>query len=224
MDCIGAISTCCGSSATRPRGRTRGRRSSPSMPIPKRSSSASPRRSCATRTRGWSVLLPPARRSRSSSTSTIRFAPPRTGTSWRESASRVELAGFVMTPDAAFGYERQGTPEALTELGKEDGFEVTVVHSLLLDGEQVRSSEIRRRIAAGDLAAARRMLGRPLSVTGRVDEAAGPSRRGSSPVRPAGRSCRRRAAIRCWSGRRGRPARRPFAPTGPRRARWTATA
>jgi tRNA pseudouridine55 synthase len=84
---------------------------------------------------------------------------------------RVDLAGFVMTPDAAFGYERQGTPEALTSLGKEDGFEVTIVHSLLLDGEQVRSSEIRRRVAAGDLAAAQRMLGRPLSVTGRVEEA-----------------------------------------------------
>ncbi len=87
--------------------------------------------------------------------------------------SRVDLAGFVMTPDAAFGYERQGTPEALAELGKEDGFEVTLIHSLLLDGEQVRSSEIRRRVAAGDLAAARRMLGRPLSVTGRVERAVG---------------------------------------------------
>lgn len=86
---------------------------------------------------------------------------------------RVDLAGFVMTPDAAFGYERRGTPEALTALGREAGFEVTIVHSLLLDGEQVRSSEIRRRVAAGDLAAAQRMLGRPLSVTGCVDAAAG---------------------------------------------------
>jgi riboflavin kinase/FMN adenylyltransferase len=87
--------------------------------------------------------------------------------------SRVELAGFVMTPDAAFGYERQGTAEALTALGKEDGFEVTVVHPLLLDGEPVRSSEIRRRVVAGDLSAAQRLLGRPLSVTGRMEEAAG---------------------------------------------------
>ena len=85
----------------------------------------------------------------------------------------VDLAGFVMTPDAAFGYERQGTPEALAALGKQKGFEVTVVHSLLLDGEQVRSSEIRRSVASGDLAAARRMLGRPISVTGRVVEEAG---------------------------------------------------
>jgi tRNA pseudouridine55 synthase len=87
--------------------------------------------------------------------------------------SRVDLAGFVMTPEAAFGYERQGTPDALTALGKEVGFEVTVVHSLLLDGEQVRSSEIRKRIAAGDLAGAQRMLGRPLSVTGRVEAVPG---------------------------------------------------
>jgi riboflavin kinase/FMN adenylyltransferase len=87
--------------------------------------------------------------------------------------AHVDLAGFVMTPDAAFGYERQGTPETLTALGKQEGFEVTVIHSLLLDGEQVRSSEIRKSIASGDLSAARRMLGRPISVTGRVVEGAG---------------------------------------------------
>jgi tRNA pseudouridine55 synthase len=82
-------------------------------------------------------------------------------------ADRVDLAGFAMTPDAAFGHERHGTPEALTELGARIGFAVTIVSSYLLDGEQVRSSEIRRRVAAGDLAGARRLLGRPLSLTGR---------------------------------------------------------
>ena len=98
-------------------------------------------------------------------------------TTYRDFVARIrahaDLAGFVMTPDAAFGYERQGTPETLTALGKQEGFEVTVVHSLLLDGEQVRSSEIRRSVASGELAAARRMLGRPISVTGRVVEGAG---------------------------------------------------
>jgi tRNA pseudouridine55 synthase len=88
---------------------------------------------------------------------------------------RVDLAGFVMTPDAAFGHERKGTPETLTELGKERGFEVSVVRSLVLDGEQVRSSEIRRRVAGGDLAAARRMLGRPLSVTGTAQHTDNPA-------------------------------------------------
>lgn len=81
-------------------------------------------------------------------------------------ASRVDLAGFAMTPDAAFGFERRGTPEALAELGARTGFAVAVVNSYLLDGEQVRSSEIRRRVAGGALTGARQLLGRPLSVTG----------------------------------------------------------
>ena len=35
--------------------------------------------------------------------------------------ARTELSGFLMTPDAAFGYERRGTPEAVAELGARDG-------------------------------------------------------------------------------------------------------
>jgi tRNA pseudouridine55 synthase len=78
----------------------------------------------------------------------------------------VEVAGFVMTPDAAFGFERGGTPEALAALGEGEGFAVTVVSSFLSNGEQVRSSEIRRRVTAGDLAGARTLLGRSVGVTG----------------------------------------------------------
>jgi tRNA pseudouridine55 synthase len=85
--------------------------------------------------------------------------------------ARVDLAGFAMTPDAAFGYERQGTPETLAELGADEGFGVTVVPSFLWNGEQVRSSEIRRRVAAGDLEGARILLGRSLSLTGLIPAA-----------------------------------------------------
>ncbi len=81
---------------------------------------------------------------------------------------RVELAGFLMTPDAAFGYERGGTPDALRRLAAAEGWQVVVVPPLVVDGEQVRSAEIRRRIEAGDLEAARRLLGRSYAVAGRV--------------------------------------------------------
>jgi FAD synthase len=81
---------------------------------------------------------------------------------------RVDLAGFVMTPDAAFGFERGGTPATLAALGEKEGFGVKVVPSFLSNGEQVRSSEIRRRISAGDLAGARSLLGRSVGVTGRL--------------------------------------------------------
>jgi riboflavin kinase/FMN adenylyltransferase len=80
--------------------------------------------------------------------------------------SRVDLAGFLMTPDAAFGFERRGTPEALAELGLRDGFDVVVVPPFTLDGRAVRSSDIRSAIAAGDLASASELLGREITVTG----------------------------------------------------------
>lgn len=80
---------------------------------------------------------------------------------------KVDLAGFVMTPDAAFGYERAGTPESLAALGDRVGFEVVVVPALDLGGRPVRSSEIRAAVVAGELDEAVRLLGRPYAVTGR---------------------------------------------------------
>jgi len=81
---------------------------------------------------------------------------------------RVALKGFLMTPDAAFGYERQGTPDTLAELGRRLGFDVVVAPPFTLGDGPVRSSEIRNRIAAGDLGGAARLLGRPVTFTGTV--------------------------------------------------------
>ena len=83
---------------------------------------------------------------------------------------RTRLAGLLMTPEAAFGHQRRGTPETLAALGAESEppFDVVVVPSFTLDGHPVSSSEIRRLVAAGDLAAGARLLGRPLSVVGRA--------------------------------------------------------
>jgi len=81
-------------------------------------------------------------------------------------AGRTTVAGFLMTPDAAFGHDRGGTPATVAALGAERGFEVEVVPPFTLDGSPVRSSEIRAAIAAGDLAGARRLLGRAVAIVG----------------------------------------------------------
>jgi riboflavin kinase/FMN adenylyltransferase len=78
--------------------------------------------------------------------------------------SHAGLAGLLMTPDAAFGFERRGTPETLAALGAVDGFEVVVVPPFTLDGRSVRSADIRAAIAAGDLHAAELLLGRPVTI------------------------------------------------------------
>jgi riboflavin kinase / FMN adenylyltransferase len=83
--------------------------------------------------------------------------------------SRTALAGLLMTPDAAFGHERRGTPDALAAMGRDEGFEVVVVPPFVLGGKPVSSSEIRRRVASGDLAGAQDLLGRPYGVVGVQD-------------------------------------------------------
>lgn len=80
--------------------------------------------------------------------------------------ARGPLAGFLMTPDAAFGYQRGGTPATLAALGRAQGFEVVVVPPFELDGQPVRSTEVREAISAGDLGRAAALLGRPHSVIG----------------------------------------------------------
>ncbi len=81
-------------------------------------------------------------------------------------AARTPLDGFLMTPDAAFGYQRAGTPAALAELGAARGFRVVVVPSFEVRGRAVSSTQIRSAIAEGDLEAAALLLGRPHAVVG----------------------------------------------------------
>ena len=81
-------------------------------------------------------------------------------------AARAPLAGLLMTPDAAFGYRREGTPTTLAVLGARQGFEVIVVPPFELDGRPVRSTEVRAAIASGDLARAAQLLGRSHCVAG----------------------------------------------------------
>jgi len=87
--------------------------------------------------------------------------------------ARTELAGFLMTPDAAFGYERRGTPQTVAALGEEIGFDVEVAPPFTIDGRPVRSTDIRDAIAAGDLSEARTLLGRPVAVVGEASHGAG---------------------------------------------------
>jgi riboflavin kinase / FMN adenylyltransferase len=79
-------------------------------------------------------------------------------------AARTRHAGLLMTPDAAFGHDRRGTPATVAELGERDGFDLVVVPPFEVDGRSVRGSDVRAAIAAGDLAGAARLLGRPYSI------------------------------------------------------------
>lgn len=67
-----------------------------------------------------------------------------------------------------FGRDRVGDVGLLTKMGAELGFEVHGAPLIEVAGEPVSSSRIRRAVAAGDMAEARALLGRPFDVDGVV--------------------------------------------------------
>jgi len=69
----------------------------------------------------------------------------------------------------AFGHNREGNIELLRRLGDELGFVAGEVPEVKLRGQRVSSSKIRQLLAQGQVNLARRMLGRPYGVEGRVE-------------------------------------------------------
>jgi riboflavin kinase/FMN adenylyltransferase len=81
-----------------------------------------------------------------------------------------ELAPQVVVVGHDFRFARNGeaTAAVLVEAGKRLGFDVDVLAPVMLDGERISSSALRTALARGDFQAARRSLGRPWSMRGRV--------------------------------------------------------
>jgi len=80
----------------------------------------------------------------------------------------LKMKGLVVGPDFALGKDRQGDIDYLRRLGKEMGFSVTAVPPMTMDGEVVSSTAIRKALAEGDMKQARKLLGRPFRLRGRV--------------------------------------------------------
>ena len=68
----------------------------------------------------------------------------------------------------AFGRERRGNIELLRKVSTELGFRAEEVPEVRLRGQRISSSRIRELLAEGRVNLARRMLGRPYGVEGRV--------------------------------------------------------
>jgi riboflavin kinase / FMN adenylyltransferase len=74
----------------------------------------------------------------------------------------------VVGDDFRFGANRAGTVEDLRAAGAKHGFGVSEVAPVFWRGQRVSSTAIRHALKAGDLDAARAMLGRDYSISGRV--------------------------------------------------------
>lgn len=81
---------------------------------------------------------------------------------------RLRLDELVIGHDHGFGRGRSGDAALLREIGRDLGFAVDVVAPVLIGGEAVSSSSIRRAVSEGRLEVARMGLGRPYSARGIV--------------------------------------------------------
>ncbi len=86
----------------------------------------------------------------------------------RQLCAALPLCELWVGEDFALGRKREGTPARLREIGQELGFKVGTVAPVELDGEIVSASRIRDLLRAGDLAEARRQLGRDYWLRGEV--------------------------------------------------------
>lgn len=75
---------------------------------------------------------------------------------------------LVVGHDFTLGRGRSGHPGLLQRLGAGLGFRVEQVPAVLADNEPVSSTRLRHCLAEGDVALARRLLGRPYAVSGTV--------------------------------------------------------
>lgn len=84
--------------------------------------------------------------------------------------------------DFRFGHRQAGTMASLQEWGREFGFAVHEQPQLVVGGEAVSSSGVRRWVELGNLARARYLLGRSFSVRGKLARGRGIGTRQTVPT------------------------------------------
>lgn len=103
----------------------------------------------------------------------VHFTPELAATPARDFAEsllfeRLDVRELYVGADFSFGRGREGDLDLLAELARGSGRLVTGIEPVEEEGEKVSSTRIREAIAAGEVATAARLLGRPYAVEGTV--------------------------------------------------------
>ena len=104
---------------------------------------------------------------------TPEFATIRAGDFLRDVVKdRLHAKEVYLGRGFAFGHDREGNIELLRRVSKELGFFADEVPEVRFRNQRVSSSRIRELLVAGNVNLARRLLGRPYGVEGRVERGA----------------------------------------------------
>jgi len=72
----------------------------------------------------------------------------------------LRMRGLVIGPDFTLGRNREGDAQALSKLGQEMDFKLSVVEAAKIDGEVISSTAIRNALARGDINRVSKLTGR----------------------------------------------------------------
>jgi len=102
-----------------------------------------------------------------------RFSKPFAALSADEFVQQILVHGLnaryvLVGDDFRFGAKRAGDFALLQRLGQMHGFEAEALHTVEAAGQRASSTAVREALAAGDMATAAQLLGRPYSISGRV--------------------------------------------------------
>jgi len=102
-----------------------------------------------------------------------RFSKPFAALSAEDFVRRILVEGLkaryvLVGDDFRFGAKRAGDFALLQRMGAEFGFQAEALHTVEAAGQRASSTAVREALAAGDMAMAAQLLGRPYSISGRV--------------------------------------------------------
>ncbi len=86
---------------------------------------------------------------------------------------KLNMKHLIIGPSHTIGKKREGTPEKLAELGKKHGFTVTIVPPVMVGGEPVSSSRVRKAVTDGQFDQVLELLAGEFLVTGTVEKGIG---------------------------------------------------
>lgn len=81
---------------------------------------------------------------------------------------RLSVREVYVGPNFAFGHRREGSLSTLRSLGETRGFSAEKIHQVHFRGSRVSSTAVRQALTGGQVTLARRLLGRPYEIEGRV--------------------------------------------------------
>ena len=102
-----------------------------------------------------------------------RFTRPFAALSAEDFVRRILVDGLraryvLVGDDFRFGAKRAGDFAFLQDMGRQFGFEAESLPTVEAAGQRASSTAVREALAAGDMAMAAQLLGRPYSISGRV--------------------------------------------------------